>query len=298
VNATNPASTSSDECNSYISESLIKSGPYYYVNFSIPPAYGYKLVLAYNNATQYSLFGYDIYGNRGEQIISFAIRFLDQNTNPSLFLEVSDSENIYSKETISSTFLQSISMTNTYQILPSESTSIFLERYVKKFIIPGWKATMGFQPDYEIISYLNSRKSSRRTQTNQNGSDFFTLGILADYDTIIIETEQRTHTILSSLGLLGGVWSIATIAYKLLFGDDSIQPFGLIQKFGHFNKLNQKKLTEHLSTIPLVQGSFNNIDGENRVVRLDKKINNLELFLRDYVVEVQQLDKIYKNIEK
>ncbi|CAG8636329.1 17362_t:CDS:2 [Dentiscutata erythropus] len=84
---------------------------------------------------------------------------------------------------------------------------------------------------------------------------------------------------MSSLGLLGGVWSIATIAYKLLFGDDTIQPFGLIQKF--------------------VQSSFNdNVDGENRVVQLGKKINDLESFLRDYVVEVQQLDKIYKNIEK
>ncbi|CAG8724890.1 7231_t:CDS:2, partial [Racocetra fulgida] len=82
-------------------------------------------------------------------------------------------------------------------------------------------------------------------------------------------------------------------------GDDAIQPFGLMQKNGYFYKEYQKKLNEVLSTFPLVQlsESSNNIDDESQVEQLEKKINELELFLRDYVVEAQQLDKVYNNIE-
>ncbi|CAG8644126.1 1213_t:CDS:2 [Gigaspora margarita] len=83
-------------------------------------------------------------------------------------------------------------------------------------------------------------------------------------------------------------------------GDNAIQPFGLIQKRGYFYERTQKKLIKFLSTFPLVQLSdlSNNIDDdESRVNHLERKINQLELFLRDYVVDVQQLDKAYKNTE-
>ncbi|CAG8604520.1 3976_t:CDS:2 [Gigaspora rosea] len=247
------------------------------------------MVLDTSNDTRYAQ-----YGKRGEKIISFQINFFDQNANPSLFVEISDSEPVYLKENISSTFLQSITMTNTLQILPKEDTNVNLGRNIRQIIIPNWKATMGFQPDYEIIPYLTSRIITSRERFMQNNEDLSNLAffnIKADFDITIIETEQ------SSLGLLGGAWSFAIIAYKLLFGDDTIQPFGIIQKHGHFDKLNQKQLTDHLSTIPLVQDSFNNVDGENQVVLLEKKISDLELFLRDYVVEAQHLDKVYENIE-
>ncbi|CAG8845032.1 7380_t:CDS:2, partial [Racocetra persica] len=99
--------------------------------------------------------------------------------------------------------------------------------------------------------------------------------------------------VLNSFGLLGGAWSLAVVAYKLLFGDDAIQPFGLIHKYGYFSKKSQNNLTNSLSTFPLVQlsDSSNIIDDENRTKQLEKRISDLELFLRDYVVEAQQLDK-------
>ncbi|CAG8727092.1 731_t:CDS:2 [Dentiscutata erythropus] len=155
---------------------------------------------------------------------------------------------------------------------------------------------MGLTPDYETVTYLTSRKTTYQYQTAAqvaNGAGMY-IAVQPDYDITFIETEE------SSLGLLGGAWSIAIVAYKLLFGDDVMQPFGVVQKHGHFHELNQKKLTEHLSTIPLAQVSSNNddnYDNENQVVQLEKEIGDLELFLRDYVVEAQQLDNVYKNIE-
>ncbi|CAG8780974.1 18264_t:CDS:1, partial [Gigaspora rosea] len=84
--------------------------------------------------------------------------------------------------------------------------------------------------------------------------------------------------------------------------DDAIRPFGLIQKRGYFYEQTQKRLTKFLSTLPLVQllDSSKNIDDddESRVDQLEKQINDLELFLRDYVVDAQQLDKAYINNER
>ncbi|CAG8680766.1 21769_t:CDS:2 [Dentiscutata erythropus] len=182
---------------------------------------------------------YAKYGNHGALMINFQVKFLDPNINPSIFVEVSDPATVYSMENMSSAFLQSIAMANTYQVLPSDTTDIYLSRNIRKFIIPSWKATMGLTPDYEITTYLTTRKTTERFSTTQFAS-MFIISIYAEYDKTIIETEE------SSLGLLGGAWSIAIVAYKLLF---------------------------------------------------EKEINDLELFLRDYVVEVQQLDKVYENFE-
>ncbi|CAG8784630.1 5917_t:CDS:2, partial [Racocetra persica] len=112
----------SKDCNKYITEPLGlyitdplgKNGTYYNGYFSIPFENNYKLILSLSNNTKY--------GKRGEQMIQFKFRFMDQNSNLNtsshLFVSVSDSENVYLKEDISSVFLQSISQTNTYELSP------------------------------------------------------------------------------------------------------------------------------------------------------------------------------------
>ncbi|CAG8760156.1 36901_t:CDS:2 [Gigaspora margarita] len=225
------------ECSSYLTNPSEKDGVYIGY-FSIPFENNYRLIFNPSNDTKYE--------KRDEVFIDFTVNFMDRNASQRVFVRVSDSgmlintnslltintnakslyaENVYLKENISSIFLQSITQSNTYQVLPGD--------------------------------------------------------------------------VLNSLGLLGGAWSLAAVAYKLLFGDDTIQPFGLVQKYGYFYKKTQKKLTKVLSTFPSVQipDPSNNIDVKNRAEQLEKKIDNLELFLRDYVVEVQQLDKVYNNIE-
>ncbi|CAG8444709.1 8835_t:CDS:2 [Cetraspora pellucida] len=266
----------SQDCNSYITNPLEKNGSYYNGFFSIPFEDSYKLILASSNNTNY--------GKRGINVIQFSIKFMDKNARSRFFVRVSDSENVYLKENISSIFLQSITQTNTYEVFSGDNVSLYFGRSIRKIIIPNWNAIMGFQPDYNVKPYLTSRKVVSHMQ--------FTSPLMS------IETGFDITTVLNSLGLLGGAWSLAAVAYKLLFGDDAIQPFGLVQKYGYFYKKTQKKLTKFLSTFPLIQipDPSNNID-ENRVELLERKINNLELFLRDYVVEVQQLDKIYNNIK-
>ncbi|CAG8463222.1 21123_t:CDS:2 [Gigaspora rosea] len=287
----NSSSIYDSNCNKYITAPLEKDGPYYNGYFSIPFENNYKLVLSDNTK----------HGKRDEQSISFQLQYLDvnvdRNTSSSFFIQFSDSEIVDSEMNISPIFLQSIAQANTYTILTFQSIDIYLRRRIRKFIIPNWKATMGFQPDYIIKPYLTSRKEVTQQLTEFRDDIFTAIFVSLDFDTTTVETEQ------SSLGLIGGAWSLAVCVYKLLFGDDAIRPFGLIQKYGYFNQRTQKKLSKFLSTLPLVQilDSSKNIvddDDESRVDQLEKQINDLELFLRDYVVDAQQLDKAHINNER
>ncbi|CAG8718972.1 22160_t:CDS:2 [Gigaspora rosea] len=276
------------DCNSYITDPLEKDGSYYNGYFSIPLENSYKLALSNNTK----------YGKRSEQEIRFFLQILDLNVdlNASYLVQISDSENVDLGRNISSLFLQSISQANTYKILQGYLIRLNLSRSIRKFIIPNWKAIMGFRPDYIIKPYITSRKDETRMTMSQMEDNLLAIFVRPDFDITTVETEQRSHTV--------SAWSLAILAYKLLFGDDAIRPFGLIQKRGYFYERTQKKLTKFLSTFPLIQlsDSSNNIDDvfdddESRVNHLERKINDLELFLRDYVVEVQQLDKAYKNTE-
>ncbi|RIB24999.1 hypothetical protein C2G38_2068545, partial [Gigaspora rosea] len=135
---------------------------------------------------------------------------------------------------------------------------------------------MGFQPDYIIKPYITSRMEVSRMQYGSLTS----VAVKPEFDITTVETEQRSHTVLNSLGIIGGAWSLAILAYKILFGDDAIQPFGLLQNRGYFYKRTQKKLTKSLSTYPLVNllDSSNNIDDEDdesRVGHLDSS-NNID----------------------
>ncbi|CAG8650687.1 27787_t:CDS:2 [Gigaspora margarita] len=277
----------SDECNLYCTDPSEKNGSSYNGYFSVPLETGYKLLLIdLSNNTQY--------GKHDKHALTFILQFMDSNVyinaSSRFTISVFDPENVYLEENISSRFLQSIKKANNYEVLTGQTLRLYLSRNIRKIIIPNWKATMGFQPDYKIIPYLTSRPAVSRTQYDVG---MIGIVVMTEFDTTTVETEQ------SSFGLLGGAWSIAIVIYKLLFGDDAIQPFGLTQKHGYFYEKSQKKITKLLPTFPLVQlpGTSNNIDDENRAEQLEKKISDLELFLRDYVVEVQQLDEIYKNIE-
>ncbi|CAG8808065.1 13019_t:CDS:2, partial [Gigaspora margarita] len=191
------------DCDSYLTNPSEKIGPYYNGNLSVPFKKKYKLPLLSNDNNGNTLF--------------FFYQFMDANDNPSFVVKVFDSENIYLKKNISSILLQSITQANTYEFYQGDSMTIYLSRRIRKIIIPNWKAIMGFRPDYDIKPYLKSRSEVARAQHNAKTY-------------IMVKGETDITTVLNTLGLIGGAWSLAVAAYKLLFGDDAIQPFGFIQK--------------------------------------------------------------------
>ncbi|CAG8709385.1 31911_t:CDS:2, partial [Racocetra persica] len=158
------------DCNSYITNPSEKDGSYYNGYFSIPFENSYKLILSSSNNTKY--------GKRGKLLISFQIQFMDKNASR-FFVRVSDSENVYLKQNISSTFLQSITQSNTYEVISGDHQ----ENY------------------YPKLEGYNGISTGLRYETLPN----------------IKKSEVIIGEVLDSLGLLGGAWSLAAVAYKLLF---------------------------------------------------------------------------------
>ncbi|CAG8821774.1 8270_t:CDS:2, partial [Cetraspora pellucida] len=105
--------------------------------------------------------------------------------------------------------------------------------------------------------------------------------------------------ILNALGLFGGAFGLITSFYALLFGADTIKPWGLVQK--HLFKVNQivkDKLLVTLESMPFIShltNDTNDLKDEILINQLEKRLDLLQLFLRDYVVNVQYLEKIQQS---
>ncbi|KAF0550206.1 hypothetical protein F8M41_024950 [Gigaspora margarita] len=88
-------------------------------------------------------------------------------------------------------------------------------------------------------------------------------------------------------------WGFAATIYAVLFGTFTIKPWGLVQKNGFkINNSVQTKLRNKFEIIPLVHHpkTTNNL----KKLELKKRLDSLQLFLTEYVVDVQYLDEIYK----
>ncbi|CAG8662264.1 44194_t:CDS:2 [Gigaspora margarita] len=102
-----------------------------------------------------------------------------------------------------------------------------------------------------------------------------------------------SFNVLNSLGLIGGAWGFAATIYAILFGANAIKPWGLTQKYGFkINNSVQTKLKNTLEIIPFVNHPKNTNNLNNH--ELKRRLDSLQLFLTEYVVDVQYLEKIYK----
>ncbi|KAF0462682.1 hypothetical protein F8M41_000279 [Gigaspora margarita] len=103
----------------------------------------------------------------------------------------------------------------------------------------------------------------------------------------------QVKTVINSLGLIGGAWGLATAIYAVLFGTKAIKPWGLVQKYGFkINNSVQTKLRNTYEIIPLVHHSTTTNNLKKHELR--KRLDSLQLFLTENVVDIQYLKKIYK----
>ncbi|KAF0464564.1 hypothetical protein F8M41_026517 [Gigaspora margarita] len=188
---------------------------------------------------------------------------------------------------------------NNYRLAPFSSYKTKIKRRRKEVLLPRWENIMGFSSKLESIPYI---ASTMETSPLLNDIEFPTLltkvTIEAQVFVVQIETDKRTKTILSLFGLIGGAWGFATTIYTILFGATAIKPWGWIQKYGFkINNSVQTKLKNTLELIPLVHYSetSNNLNNYG----LKKRLDSLQQFLTEYVVDMQYLEEIYKaNINK
>ncbi|CAG8743199.1 605_t:CDS:2 [Dentiscutata erythropus] len=88
------------------------------------------------------------------------------------------------------------------------------------------------------------------------------------------EKEQRSKSILSLLGIIGGIWSFISAFYEYLFGLGLISPWGIVQKSRLFKKKLLPVAADLQSDEPDIEDK--SITKEYEISSIKKRLDNLE----------------------
>ncbi|CAG8810298.1 4446_t:CDS:2, partial [Cetraspora pellucida] len=114
------------------------------------------------------------------------------------------------------------------------------------------------------------------------------------------ETEQRNKTVLSLLGILGGIWSALTAFYIFLFGLGLISPWGFVQRSRPFKRQYQQSLLNSQSDKSnekeyLITEEPENLSIQKRLDDLEKRVERLERinnYYREYIIDTSFITSI------
>ncbi|GBB97460.1 hypothetical protein RclHR1_00030017 [Rhizophagus clarus] len=193
---------------------------------------------------------------------------------------------------------------NTYTLMPGQDYTFIYYHLVKEVIVPSWMNDFGVPPTYERKPYITSNLIASPSQTDKSGH-LMNFMIQPKYiNTIQVDREVRFNTY-GGLGLIGGAWGLTATIYTFLFGANTLRPWGAVQSYCcGFSRLTQKKLKDSLPIIPFSDDSdikdhqINSLSLAEQNKLLLTRLKSLELFLQEYVVDVQYLDRIRDNANK
>ncbi|CAB4467006.1 unnamed protein product [Rhizophagus irregularis] len=220
-----------------------------------------------------------------------------------MFLAAYDSERDFYYQNPSDDVDDMIFAMNTYNIAPNQDYRFTYSNIIREAIVPSWMNDFGVPPTYEQKPYITSNLVGGPLQ-NKNSDGMLQFIIQPKYiNTIQLNREVRTRTYLGSLGLIGGAWGLAAAIYTFLFGAKTLQPWGVVQSYCcGFSRLTQKKLKNSLPIVPFSDDhntkghQINSLSLAEQNKLLLSRLNNLESFLQEYVVDVKYLDRIRDNM--
>ncbi|CAG8511841.1 15568_t:CDS:2 [Funneliformis caledonium] len=115
---------------------------------------------------------------------------------------------------------------------------------------------------------------------------------------IQVETERRIRTLLGVFGIVGGASSIAMALYTFLFGANLFRPWGYTQAYCcGLSYRTYNKLKNSFPVLPLVNSSSLMTKPNpslQDIKELQDRLNSLEMFLKEYVIDVNYLEKSEK----
>ncbi|CAB4373734.1 unnamed protein product [Rhizophagus irregularis] len=160
---------------------------------------------------------------------------------------------------------------------------------------------------YENKSHIESTLLATLLPINL-GNNSVLFSVHPKGNTVQINKEVRNRTYLGGVGLIGGAWGLAAAVYALLFGADTLRPWGVVQSYCcGFSRLTQKKLEKTLPTIPFfdtINPDIKNHPSKHALSSAEQnkliltRIDSLELFLQEYVVDVHYLNGIRDKLSK
>ncbi|CAB4495227.1 hypothetical protein RhiirA5_412867 [Rhizophagus irregularis] len=194
----------------------------------------------------------------------------------------------------------SIRTLNRYSIEPAQSYDFAYSRIVRDIMVPSWMNDFGVPPNYDQKSNIESTLLGGPLP-DKSMTEILSFSIEPkSYSVIQVDKEVRSKTYLSGLGLMGGAWGLTVAVYTFLFGADTLRPWGAVQLYCcGFSRLTRKKLKTTLPTIPFFDTMDLNTKNhpsrhalslaeQNELILA--RIDSLELFLQEYVVDVRYLD--------
>ncbi|CAG8575957.1 6127_t:CDS:2 [Paraglomus occultum] len=144
----------------------------------------------------------------------------------------------YSEAEINSTVYS-----NFYTLGKSQHNVFKIERTIRKFIIPSLQNVLIGRPNFVTLPMLSSTYASFPLVGVSNNI-YARASVEPSSYIVNTEIEKSDLTLLDVLSALGGMYSLIMAFYVILYGDKSIEPWGLIQKLrakSVRNELEDKK---------------------------------------------------------
>ncbi|CAI2173950.1 20307_t:CDS:2 [Funneliformis geosporum] len=186
---------------------------------------------------------------------------------------------------------------NMYYVPKGQMARLSFNRQLRRILHKDYKANLGISPTYEEKPYILSNLQTEPIEPDTLIAGVFSSKILLNvqYFFVKVETEQKTRTVFSIVGLVGGA-----------YGTNVIRPWGCVQYSCGLRDRTHNKLRKELPVIPLVNdleisNTSREISREEHIA-LQRRVHSLEVFLREYVVDVKYLkglkaDDVIKEVE-
>ncbi|CAG8531038.1 13327_t:CDS:2 [Acaulospora morrowiae] len=218
------------------------------------------------------------------------VRAYDSDFNPRT---VPVSVNARAKE-VDSEFFATLENLNLHVIGFQQVNWMFINRHIRRKMVPNFWAVLGAPPSYFDTSYITTKYESVTNPTtasayaNQsiNGTQLYSnlyVGAMDWYQDVSTETRMRHIT--DSLALLSGFYGLLVGTYVLLFGFMPIVPWGFCQAFCMRRKVKRSLHKQYPKSIPLIETS-----GDDETI--NERINYLEQFLKQFVCDVDYMEDI------
>ncbi|CAG8515434.1 1917_t:CDS:2 [Ambispora leptoticha] len=194
---------------------------------------------------------------------------------------------------------------NDYLIPPNQRSIIYFNRIINNDLDGHrFRNHLGLGAKPNEYALINTKMQSVNPYNASSFKYFATLEIYYESRIVTINEQTRDITVLSILSSLGGGFGLGMAVYAFCFGAPQLGPWGWAQEvYGCRHKLKMKLGERFHDFVPLVdeRPSYDDLDASEsaRITALERRSEALELFLRDYVVDVGDLEEFtdsYRNI--
>ncbi|KAG9287129.1 hypothetical protein G9A89_001023 [Geosiphon pyriformis] len=201
-------------------------------------------------------------------------------------------------------FLKGLAGLNSYPIQYQQSNVLVFSRSIKEKLTTKSIGMLGLPLiDKQKIPFVRTLSVTGPMPTSPKTANYAAVSLWPRNFIVDIESEERSHTILGSLGLIGGAWILAIGIYTILFGSNALRPFGFIQS--HCCGLARKTKQNLANISPILsffqtsknENEVKSLSGEKLTLHLQQRVSALELFLKEYVVNIEPLERVSTKFE-